>query len=326
MKRYLFPILITLLTLVIILKYVPLERFPEIPKQIELSGIIVAFGFYLLSYVLIAIRWRMLFLEGAGGAFHASPFLLMLISGAHQFYGNFLPARTGDLTIMYLARKHLKLEVSLGMSSLIIARAFDFVALGALALVFIFWQGHNPRIMRPGTLTFAGLFISLPLLGILSAILWGERISRWLTDHILPHVTRRGNALLIKITGFISRTTLLLSARRSISFYSRCFLLSILLMLLRVSIFSTFAIKSASPVPLVPAVIIGLSTLIASTIPIQGFLGLGAFEGGWVLGCVLVGLSPEDGLIVGMSVHLIIVIFLVFLGALCNLLLLVRKD
>jgi len=325
MKKYILPIIITLFTLFIAAKYIPLEQLSRIPKQITLKGLLIGVILYLISYVIVALRWRVLFAEGLGGKIEASPFLLLLMSGAHQFYGNFLPARTGDLTILYLAKKHLKIETALSMSSLIIARALDFLALGILGLFFIIWQRRNIRSLNAGHWIFTFCLIGIPMLGILLSLLWGRQIAGGLEHLGAPQISGRAKPVPKRLVLFLARIVTILSERKSGVFYMKCLGISFLLMLVRIGLFSAFAFYSHDAISPFAAPLIGLSTLVVSTIPLQGFMGVGPFEGGWVLGYVLAGRPAERGLIMAMNAHLIIIILLVVLGSLSNFILLRRR-
>jgi len=327
MKKYILPIIITLFTFFIAAWYIPLEQLSQISKQITLRGLLIGFVLYLISYIVVALRWRVIFAEGLGGTLQASPFLLLLMTGSHQFYANFLPARTGDLTILYLAKKHLKIESALSMSSLIIARAFDFLVLGILAVVFIAWQHHQRTLLHPAAAFFTLGLLCLPVAGILSALIWGKNMAVWIDRHAVHYLTGRGLKGLIRLAQFLSRTIKMLSERKPEMFYIKCLGLSLVLMLVRVALLSIFVLFSPHSVPFLTGCLIGLCTLVASTIPLQGFLGLGPFEGGWVLGYVLAGFSSEEGLITAFNAHLLIIVFLVGLGSLSNFLLLrIRKN
>lgn len=326
MKKYILPFIITLLTIFIVVRYIPFGDLSQIPKQISLRGILIGFILYSLSYVIVALRWRVLFGEAFGGNLQVSTFLLLLMTGSHQFYANFLPARTGDLTILYLAKKHLKIEAALSMSSLIIARAFDFLVLGILAVAFIAWQRQNGMLLHPAAAFFSAGLLCVPVAGILSALVWGKKMALWIDSHAAPRITGRGRSWLIKLAQFLSRTIIMLSEKKSGIFYLKCLGLSLVLMLIRVVLFSMFVLFSPHSVSFLTGCLIGLCALVASTIPLQGFLGLGPFEGGWVLGFVVAGLSADAGLISAVNAHLLIIIFLAGIGSLCNIILLRRAS
>ena len=78
-------------------------------------------------------------------------------------------------------------------------------------------------------------------------------------------------------------------------------------MAVRVGYLSVFAMHTADPITGAGAPLVGLCTLVASTIPIQGFMATGAFEGGWSLGYFLAGRTAEEGLLTAMSAHLLII-------------------
>lgn len=322
MKKYLISIIITILTIIIILWFIPFRRIPDIPKQIKIPGILLGFIFYLLSYVAVSLRWRILFSQGMENKRPLPRPLLFLITSAHQLIANILPARAGDITIVYLAKRHLKVDSTLAMSSLIIARAFDVMVLGILSLVFIILHHENSLIFHPGATSVALLFVSVPVLGIIICLLKGKGVEAWLNRYALPFSRKRHWVWGEKITLFLAQTARLLSIRRSNIFYIKCISVTILVMLLRIAYLSMFALFAVNPIALGIAPVVGLSTLVVSATPIQGFLGLGAFEGGWVLGYALTGLSTEMGLLTAVGAHLLIIIFILFTGILCNLILL----
>jgi len=326
MKKYILPVFITLFTIIIVVKYIPFSQIPYIPTMIAPLGILIGLVLYLLSYMLIAARWKILFGEGQKRKYPFSPILLLLITGSHQFYANFLPARTGDLTILYLAKKHLNIESPRGMTSLIIARSLDIVVLGMLSISFMAWQHQNIKLLNASSIIFVLCLIGLPVLGILSVILWGGKIASWLEHPVGHYLTARGWMELNRLFRFLSETMKTLHERKSWIFYMKCLGLSILLIVVRVCLFSAFILHSRHPVPLTAAPLIGLCTLLAALIPLQGFLGLGTFEAGWVLGYVLAGLSPEEGLITAVNAHLLIIVFIVSVGSLSNFILLKTRS
>ncbi len=317
MKKYILPVVITVFTVFILARHVPIEKLHEIPRQVSLSGLLAGFALYLISYMIVALRWRVLFAESLEGNLRASFLLLLLMTGSHQFYANFLPARTGDLTILYLAKRHLKIDSSLSMSSLIIARAFDFLVLGILAVGFVAWQQHEKTILHPASaLVAAGLFC-LPVAGIVSALLWGKMMATWMDGRC----SGRGERGIFRLTRFLSRTIKTLSEKKPGIFYVKCLGLSMGLMIVRAVLFGIFVFFSPHSLSFFSGCLVGLCTLVASTIPLQGFLGLGPFEGGWVLGYVLAGRSPEEGIISAVNAHLLIILFLISLGLMSNIML-----
>ncbi|MBN1900563.1 flippase-like domain-containing protein [Candidatus Sumerlaeota bacterium] len=321
MKKYLSSIVITFFALFIILWFIPLKRIPEIPKQIKPWGIILGFLFYLLSYAAVSLRWNILFSESLGKTGLLQRLTLIPITAVHQFMANFLPARTGDLTIVYLANKKLNINSSLAMSSLILARAFDVMILGCSALLFICVYHKNRLVFHPGATIFALVFVSVPLAGILLCVFRGRNIGGWLNKIVGARLHSRGWSRGEKIVEFLARTAHLLGTKKSTIFYIKCISSTILILALRIVYLGLFALHTTDSVPPGAAALVGFSTLIVSAIPIQGFLGLGSFEGGWTLGYVLSGLSPERGLLTAIGAHLLIVLFLLFSGITGNLIL-----
>ena len=317
MKRYIISIAASAAILGILLYFVPLEDVRQIPLQIGPIGIAVGIALYILSYLIVSLRWRLLFRDICPERTNLRLGDLVAVTALHNFINNFLPARAGDVSVVYLAKKHLGVSAPGGMTSLILARAMDFSALGLLALVFAIVQGQGSIAARNYVFTTAVFFLIAPVVGVIVMRRWGKTASEFFAR--IGGGESREKGLPSRTFRFVGTSALRLSEKRQTSFYLKLFAFSVAIMLVRVAIFSSFLIWAVEPVAPVSAAIIGLSCLVVSSTPIQGFLALGAFEGGWVLGYALLGLSTEEALLTAFNAHLIILLTLVFMAFIGNL-------
>lgn len=126
-KRFLLPLSISLIFLLLFFRFVPADKLMESFSGISSGNFLLAFFFYTVSQVIRSIRWKPLIRE--------LNFLdIYLINSANIFLNNVLPARTGEISWFYYSKK---LGVSLRLStwSFILGRLFDLSAILTIALV-----------------------------------------------------------------------------------------------------------------------------------------------------------------------------------------------
>jgi len=320
MIKFLFSIFTSISILIVLFWFIPLERITDIPKQISPVGIFIGFCLYFITFILLALRWRLLLFAGQEIAGKRIPLVqLFAISAVHNFYSNFLPVKTGELAILYLARKYLQIDVSKSITSLLIARATDFTAIGLLVLLLIMVQNAHSSFNGRIIVVVAFVLIGAPVIAIMSMIIWGNRIAYWFNQRLANLLSGYHFHLGKRIVEVIAKTAQLFSETRQKNLYFKCFFLSIAIMIARVFIFSSFIVFGYEQISFFSAAFIGISALFITSTPLHGFLGLGTFEGGWVLGYVILGLSPKDGLLTAFNAHMLLIIFLAFLGATSNI-------
>lgn len=120
-RNFLIPALLTLIFFLFFFKYIPLGEVLRAVKYVSLEDLLSAFFFYTLSQAVRSIRWKPLIKE--------LRFLdIYFINSANIFFNNILPARAGELSWFYYAKK---LGVSLKVSawSFFLGRIFDVSAL-----------------------------------------------------------------------------------------------------------------------------------------------------------------------------------------------------
>ncbi|SNZ11273.1 lysylphosphatidylglycerol synthase domain-containing protein [Hydrogenobacter hydrogenophilus] len=120
-RNFLIPALLTLIFFLFFYKYIPLEKVLESVKYVSLEDFMSAFFFYTLSQTVRSIRWKPLIKE--------LRFLdIFFINSANIFFNNVLPARTGELSWFYYAKK-LGISLKVSAWSFFLGRMFDLSAL-----------------------------------------------------------------------------------------------------------------------------------------------------------------------------------------------------
>ncbi|MGC8853063.1 MAG: lysylphosphatidylglycerol synthase domain-containing protein [Hydrogenobacter sp.] len=120
-RNFFIPILLTLIFFLFFYKYIPLEKVLEAVKYVSLENFVSAFFFYTLSQVVRSIRWKPLIKD-------LSFLDIFFINSANIFFNNVLPARTGELSWFYYAKK-LGVSLKVSVWSFFLGRVFDLSAL-----------------------------------------------------------------------------------------------------------------------------------------------------------------------------------------------------
>lgn len=119
--KTLFPFILTLLFFALLFYLVPFEELLLGLRGIDLRSLFLAFLLYSLSQLVRSLRWKLLLKNLS--LHHA-----FLINSTTILFNNLLPARTGELSWFYYARR---LGVGLGASlwSFLVGRAYDLISL-----------------------------------------------------------------------------------------------------------------------------------------------------------------------------------------------------
>ncbi len=261
MKRYLLPTLVSLIFLSFLLYLVPIEELVSSLKGIKPADLVLAFCLYTLSQVTRSLRWRKILKD-------LSLWEIFLINSANIFLNNLLPARTGELSWFYYAKKH-GVDLKTSTWAFLIGRGYDLLGLISLVL-FSYLHVKDP----------ASALASLPVLGIISLLL---RLMR----SFLPECGK-----LMDLKDFLRRefTPLLSVWLLSLSFTS--FLLKALSVYVLFSGFGLFEFTLAFA-----------GGELTSVLPFHGFMGYGTYETGFLIPMKVIGAEVRDALKVGFIVH-----------------------
>ncbi len=123
--------LITVVSIFFIIKLVDFRFFFESINNLNFFFILAAVLSLLVSYYFRVLRFELLL------DIKNKRIQLFSVSSIHYFLNKILPARTGELALPILLKKHLKYDYSYGFTALIFARILDFVAMIFLLLISV---------------------------------------------------------------------------------------------------------------------------------------------------------------------------------------------
>jgi hypothetical protein len=273
--------------------------------KLPLLSLVLGFLLYVLVQVLRAVRsWFLL-----RGAVPLGK--LITITCVHNSLVNVLPARTGELSYIYLVKRTGKANTGTGVGTLALARFFDLLVVVAFFYIALLLVDVPTAILsaRVPVLIIVGVLMALLAFAILfskQAVTLGQRVLNALglskmkffqwciakadeTFHSL-HVVKSWKP----VVGALACT---------LGVWISLFTVNYL-------IFVGIGVTDSVAVVVVASAIAAL----LSTIPVQGLVGLGTIEAYWTIGLTAVGVPSAVAVSAGFAQHLVALLYIFILG------------
>jgi uncharacterized protein (TIRG00374 family) len=303
-------VVITIVLVAILLSQIQIGAVITTLASINPLFLIAGFVLYACSYFLRALRFHILLNRKVGLRD------LFNIVCVHNLVNNILPARTGELSYIYLLNKFHNKKTGEGIATLFVARVFDFIVISLLFFISALMIQDLPEIIMKAVwvITFLMVVIVIFLIILLyfgdSFLNLAKRFfgrfnleKKYFADYLL----RKGEEAVesfdeIRTNGKVTAIeVIIISFGIWLSLYSVNYdlitAMDINLCFFIVLLGSTFA-------------------LFTTILPIQGIGGFGTIEGGWAIGFIAVGLTKEVAISSGFVVHIVILVYFLILGLL----------
>ncbi len=307
--------LVTVGLLALLLRQASPAKLLQALTTLPLWSLAAAFGCYLVSVTLRSVRWSLLIRSRS-----ISPFELFPITCMHNLYNNLLPARTGEVSFVYLVRRYFGVESAEGIAVLVTARVLDFLVICSYLSLLLLFASEGMAVHSAAVFVVSG-GVAVLLVAVLLHIDRVSRLALRLVERVFATtgVSRnRLGGLALHKGGQVVAHLGLVAGRRGL-------LVPLLLSFAsETCIFAMYASILAGmglALPF-PRVAVGVSFAECSSIlPVYSLAGFGTIELAWTLGFVLMGLSRSDSVVSGFTSHLVIVAFFLTLGGIGWLLL-----
>ena len=257
--------------------------------------------------------YRAKILIGSGRIRIVDMFLVSLIRNGFNMV---LPARTGELSYIYVLKRKFKFPVEIGISTLMIALVFDLVIVFSMIVISIIIVGINKYAVSSTSVIliaaallissllvlfylskFVGLFIK-----IFDRILSKYRIgkSKVIQNIYKKLVETNKNIELIKKRGIYWKVYLISVPSRILKYTAYYFLIHAVLKPMG------FGFNDLSYWVIILAT---AAAEISAVLPTHSLAGLGTYQGVFALAFIMLGFGKEISIIVGFSYHIINLIF-----------------
>lgn len=297
-------------------------------KQVDISDIKQAFtGMYrptLISALAVMLisnffrAYRKDILVGSDRIGMGDMFLVSMIRNAFNMV---LPARTGELSYIYVLTRRFKFPLEVGVSTLMVALIFDLAIVFSLIVISIIIVGVNTYsissvsvILIAAALLAASMLILLYLANIIDLILIVYK-------KLLNRSRVQENRLIYRIYKKLVDINKNLKIIRGRKIYWKVYLSSIAIRVLK--FIAYYLIIHAILAPMGYSFsdlnfwVILLATVaaeISAVLPTHALAGFGTYEGAFVLAFIMLGFTEEIAIIVGFTYHLVVLLYTVMLG------------
>jgi len=267
--------------------------------------LIIGFVLYIISYFLRALRFYFLLNK------EVSIKDLFTITCIHNMTNNILPARTGELSYIYLLKKHHNTTVGEGAATLIMARMFDIITISLLFITSTMFIQNLPSIMMKA---FWGIaFFVAAIVPILIMLLYRGidfiHILRKIAIYLKLNKIRYVDYIFLKMAEMaesfsrLHQSQLIWNALISVGIWLALYSMN-------------FTLVKAMGINLTFEIVILASTftVLTTILPIQGIAGFGTIEGGWTIGFLGLGVAKDVAISSGFSYHIIFLLYSLILG------------
>ncbi len=316
--RNLLLLVISLLIVFLFLMQIDIAGTLTVISNIKPIFLIVLFMLYCLSNYLKSVRFLLMLKENS----LTSSDMFAIVS-YQNFFNLILPARTGELTLIYYLKKIGGLTISEGLHSLILSRFMDLMTVALIFIIssYFYWGKSIPLPL----LLFSLIMLSISLLFVFRLRAMLNFLNRSI-EFSAKISGIRGSGLIRKMFD------LLVKFRNSIPEYSRkrdyIFLLLITgIIWMNTYLIFYFNIKAMIDDFSFLRVLIGATgAVLTNTLPINSFGSFGTLEAGWTGGFMLVGMNLQDAIITGFGFHIIMLICAAIISSGCWLILIIKKT
>ncbi|OYT26468.1 MAG: hypothetical protein B6U97_03820 [Candidatus Altiarchaeales archaeon ex4484_96] len=305
-RNIVLSFLVTLFLLSVLFTQLDLGDFLVRLSNIQMRWLALGFFFYLSGYLLRALRFNIL-LEGRIGIKKLFPVVCV-----HYFVNNILPARTGELSYIYMVRRFEGVSASEGFSTLTIARFFDFISITLLFIASLFLVEETPEIMANALFTIT--LSAFMLIGVFAYLVYHPQKFIILLDKILEATGLKNYSIISHLRGKIAETLSNLGILKSkrVIFYS----LSTSIFIWSSIYLMTYSILQGMEMDMGFFLVVLGATLsfFSNILPLPSLGGFGVYEGAWALAFIALGMEGEAAVSSGLGVHVVFLSYMIVLG------------
>lgn len=276
-------------------------------SNIQWHWLILALLVYLINIALRAIRFSNLIYTQKTNWLEIVP-----VSAVHNVLTYLLPAKTGDVAYIFLAKNKLNLSLTEGTTTLLAARFYDFsvVAL-ALTMLLPFAKNEMPEWIFQSSVIFCILVLG----GVVGVLIFLKITQNSNYDENIEKTTSR----LQKIKNAWNKFIRGLREIQSHGAHVKTLILTVGIWLCLYSNFY-FAAKSIGlPISFYHIIIISIVMVPLTLLPLQGFANIGTHEIGWASVLIAFNYPYQTALTIAAGSHFVLLISVLFSGGLAFL-------
>ena len=238
--------------------------------------------------------------------------VIIPITFVHNMVNSIFPARTGELSYIFLMKKYSNERTGNTVATLLASRMFDMLAICFLFFVSSYFVKDLPPFFS--ILIQIIIFFCILLL-FLSSIFFlkGDRVLSLIGKifHLLKIENKNLILKFFNISNDVNASIKEFNSKKLI-----IYALSVSFCIWISNFFMVYFVLSGLQIFLsLPTVILGSTFMLLTTLlPIQGIAGFGTSEGLWTLVFVPLGMSTSTAILSGFAYHIYYILFYIILG------------
>ncbi|MDA3901457.1 MAG: lysylphosphatidylglycerol synthase transmembrane domain-containing protein [Spirochaetes bacterium] len=298
--RSLVLVCLSVLVLYFLFRETDFNLLKKLFVSVKYHLLLLALLLYVCSNLLKAVRLRIILRDSTTRAVN-----YFIITGFHNFFNQILPARTGELTLIYYLNRYANVSKAQGLYSLLVVRIIDLVVVAVYFLVsfILFFWGRVT--LSLALFAIAAVFFSVFILFMLP---FCARIARKLFHWVFRPSSE--SSVLIRKVGhyFDSVYEGFTSASVDGALFLRLVAISILIWGALYSLFYVSIVAFGIEISYIQSIAGSTGAVLTNVLPVNGIGGFGSHEAGWTGGFMMAGLSKELALATAITSHLVIFI------------------
>ncbi len=288
-------IILTITLVAILLSQINAGDVMDMLAKIKPAYLVIGFILYAISYFFRALRFHILLNKEVGIK------ELFSIVSVHNMALNIFPARSGELSYIYMLKKRHDKNIGEGAASLLAVRMFDIISISIIFFALALLAHDIPDFMVK-----AIPIVGLLLLFIVSILLtFMYQCSKFVANIRNISIYLKLNELEFIKYIFRKLDEMALCFER---IHRSEFILSLLIsLMLWLTLYSiNYLLAFAMGINLQIESIFLASTILFMIwiLPIQGIGGFGTFEGSWAVSFMAVGVAKEAAISSGFLMHI----------------------
>jgi hypothetical protein len=298
---------VTAALLALLLSYVELSDLTATLRKIGPVYLLLGLVAYTSCYLFRALRFRVLLNK------EVSVVDLFSIVCVHNMVNDIMPARSGELSYIYLLKKLHHKNASDGAATLILSRLLDLISISILFFASVILAGELPGEIS-GLLSAIALSAALVVL-LFMALIYGGRAFVVSVERLAARLDlNRLRLIRLSIDG-MKEAECRIAAVRNREVFLFSFLLSLLVWTSQYLMY--YVLMRGLGMELSFALIVLGTTfaIFTSIMPVPSIGSFGVYEGLWTISFVALGFPKETAIATGFAIHIIFIVYFVFLGS-----------
>lgn len=301
-------VVITIALVIILLSQIKIADIITTLADIDPLYLIAGFILYICSYFFRASRFKMLI--------HSKEVKLsdlFAIISVHNMVNSILPARTGELSYIYLAKKTQGIHSSEGIATLITARVFDALAISIIFLFSAIVSGSEMHVSKINV-WLSGIFVLALVILLFVIILYQGKKAMVLFEKLINRAKVKKSRVISFIVNKGYEVTDSFEFIRAKNVFPFVFIASVAIWCSMYAMIFILLVGMGIDINLWMAILGSTLTIVISILPIQGVGEFGTLEGAWTVAFIGLGFTKEVAIVSGFSYHIIRFIYFLILG------------